>query len=369
MAVFKYAICTVFVILASEVFLNLVLSPTIEKSLWFTTGIHTPDETFGFVFTPNYRGWMRHADGVFLAPLKLEEHGFRLPVKPTSSKQNVVLIGGYSMAFSYGLTDDLTLHRFIGASLSTPTSVYNTAWPGFDSFRNFHVYKHGLAKDLRPDFAVILFYQETLASFADLPEDLDRFPDDRSTDERTFEYFDGTVVNTPPGRVSRALGGLYYESIIAHNLSQRLTSLEKVLLKSPADDEVAGVKIAEKPSADTEGAKRFKAWTTYLQKYFGGKGNVLFVFTPYMAEQLTDARRRFYEPLIANLPTGADYLDLNKSLAEAVDQNGYIGWGHYSGASAALLGKAIARRVDGIQHSAVARTSRDLRTVEAPVVN
>jgi hypothetical protein len=345
-----YTGVAVIALLSSELFLNLIVSPTIAETLGFTDGIHTPDPRFGFVFTPRYRGWMRHPDNVFLARLELDPYGFRLPAASAGSKQNVLALGGRSMMFSYGMIDDYALHHEIGASLRIPSTVYNVAWPGFELFRIFHVYRDGLGKDLHPDFAVVAFYQDTIESYAGLPTDFSHFNGTVPSHDQIFRYYEHIALDLPKGYVSLALGQMFYRSVILNKLALRLERMEyraeHILHRTAAPAVV-------RPDDRELGAQRFRKFTAYLQAYFGGQDKVLFIFLPGIAWSGLDMTADYYDPLVAALPEGANYLDLNRQFGDQVRANGYIALGHYTRASMSLLGRAIAERINDIQHSSL----------------
>jgi hypothetical protein len=344
-------------LLLSELFLNLVLSPEITKSLWYTDGIHTQDFRFGFVFTPNYRGWMRHSDKVYLVPLKLDQYGYRNPAISAGSRQEVLAIGGRSMMFSYGMTDDHTLPHEIGASLSIPSTVYNAAWPSFHLYREFHIYRERLARRIRPDFTVIAFYQDLIEQYAkrEVPEDFTHFDAPAPPHDEMFYYYEQMALNHPEDSVSQALGKLFYRSIIAHKLGMRLARVEQFCLRLLHGR--SAVAVSADPNAVADGTRRFRPWTTYLQEYFGGRDKVLFVFLPGIAWSGLDMKPDQYDPLVAALPDHSNYLDLNRLFGDRVRANGYIAWGHYSAASTALLGQAIGARINQIQLSSQSQNS------------
>jgi hypothetical protein len=338
-------------LLFAELFMNLISSSTIEKSLWFTGNIHTPDDKYGFVFTPNYRGWMRHSDNVFLTPITLDEHGFRLPAGPVTATQRVVLIGGFSMTFSYGSRDGHALHDVIAGSLTEPSRVYNTAWPGFDQFRNFHIFRDKWSEKAPPDFAVILFYGETPWTFDRLPEDFNQFTKEYRGNRNMFLYFDRVAIEPPANSFELSLGKLYYRSIIVHKLATRVAKAEESIATALLDP---AAQLVQKQSLDDSAAvKRTAEWTQYLQDYFG-KGRVLFVFLPGADPKFN--KPDYYAPLIRALPAGADYLDLQSTLRSKVAVAGYIGWDHYSEPGGVLVGNAIAAEIERVQH----RNGRDL---------
>ncbi len=302
-------VACVIALVVAEIFMRAVLPITIEQSLWYTGDIHTKNDKYVFVFTPGYQGWMRHSDQVFLERLTLDSHGFRRAASHPRSEQDVVMLGGYSMAFSYGLGDDDTLNRTIGNGLAKPSTVYNTAWPGFNTFRNFHIYRDLLENEVQPEFAVILLWEKSLAAYGHIPEDPEHFRNDAATAADLFVYFDHHAVEQPDDWLRRSVGKLYYRSIIAHKLSNLLYGLERPIARLFQLID-ASAKVV-KPGAPTDpefeeqrGAERFQTWTDYLQRYFGGSDKVLFVFLPRQDDYRADRN----DPAVARLPAGAHYL-------------------------------------------------------------
>lgn len=335
----------------AEVFLQLIVSPTIEHARWYTGDIHTPDDKYEFVFTPDYSGWMRHFDNVFLEKLTLDPHGFRQPAKHPDSKQAVLLLGGYSMTFSYGLSDEQALPRAIGDALTIPSSIYTASWPGFDTYRMFHVYKDLLEAEIDPRIAVILFWEETLADFADLPRTFDEFAYSGSEAPDLFRYFEHSAIAPPKGRAQLLLGQWYYKSMLAHKLGNELNWLDgrmtRALRRLGVSISSEQAPVASRAPDEEQGAERFRAWTDYLTEYFGGTDRVLFVFLPRKAQAFIGDR---YDRAISLLPAGAHHLDLNRSLGERIPfTGGYLAQGHYSAGSASLIGTTIAQEIDSMQ--------------------
>jgi hypothetical protein len=340
-------VVAILALLLSELFLDLVLNTIAEKSLAFTNGVQTADARFGFVFTPHYRGWMRHADHVFLVPLELDQYGFRLPAITQGSRQNVLVLGGRSMMFTYGMTDDQTVPHEIDAALKTPSTVYDVAWPGFELFRIFHVYRETLGKHLYPDFTIITFYQDQIDSFADLPADLSDYNLVNPDPDVIFHYYDHIALDPPKGLIALALDKLFYQSVILHKTALRLDRWTDVIMRRPSNFKVPGA------TGDlVGGARHFKQFTAYLQQYFGGRDKVLFVFLPGIAWSGLDMTPDYYDPLVAALPPEVHYLDLNRELGVQVRANGYVAMGHYVPASTTLLGRAIGKRINEIQSAA-----------------
>ena len=125
-------------LIAAELFLQVSQSRTMLMGLYYAPGIHSPSERFGFVFTPHYVGVMQHPEGVLAVPLSLDEYGFRPPVvnRTTGPYAEVLFIGGMSMMFSYALLNEESLPAQVAHSAQHSLRVRNTAWPGFNFFRN-----------------------------------------------------------------------------------------------------------------------------------------------------------------------------------------------------------------------------------------
>ena len=128
-------------VLCESVLRVLVPSP-IFYSTWFTEGVHQRDPRFGFVFRPEYDGAMRNVDQVWMEPVRLDARGFRQPAvhgdghsssNENSARQSVriVMLGGASMGFGYGLADDETLHHQVAQRLSEACQIDLISWPGF----------------------------------------------------------------------------------------------------------------------------------------------------------------------------------------------------------------------------------------------
>ena len=339
----RFAGIALLAVAIAEGFLNLVLSPTMEKSLWFTGKIHQPDEKFGFRFSPNYHGWMRFPEGVFLERLVLDEYGDRLPAERPASEMDVVLIGGYSMTFSYGVVDEHSIHHVLCDKLKTPTRVRNTAWPGFDPVRNLQIYKDQVGNGRRADVAVVFFFNENLTVFAGLPDPSMEF-EDPHVDQDLFSFFGHHALKHPVVKLQQKLGSYYYHSIIIHKLGDGLRLLEKFYLDRRSKSVNAKAKGQGAPLPDIEvlGRERVQQFANNLFSYFGGAEHVLFVCLP------TNNDVEHYTPIMEALPQGSHWVDLNRTEMDTVDVLGTMAKGHYTAASCEYLGNRIAKELDPI---------------------
>jgi hypothetical protein len=327
-----------FAVLCAECFLNLVLSHTMENSLWFTGDIHEPDPKYAFRFAPHYSGWMRFKNELFLERLELDGHGDRMPAVPRDTAREVVLIGGYSIAFSYGVPDSATIHHMIANHLAKPSLVRNTAWPGFDPYRNFHIYRDQV-KGRRPaDIAVILFYQDDLRSFEDIPLAQDEFIETRPKGD-LFAAFQHHALAPPINSIGRLTPVLYYRSIIWHKMADRVEQLTAALPLSLNRAPLPNLADRSSPPSAMAG-ERLRSFTSFVCSYFGGIDHVLFVVLPGGQPQTS------VDELITELPENAHLLDLNRTSNDTIAHLGTFAIGHYSAASCAYVGRQIAMAVN-----------------------
>jgi len=196
----------------------LVPSP-IFYSTWFTAGVHEPDDSLGFVFAPHYDGAMRHSDGVWLEPLELDKHGFRLAannaVDPNADpKQTIVVLGGASMAFSFGLGDEETLHHQIAQRLREPTQIELVSWPGFTLAQDL-IKLDRFLNATTIDRAIVFAYSDDDY----LPVQELALPDP----PKSIPMDQGVVL--PPDPSSRFFGGAYYRSVVLAGASRWWTAL------------------------------------------------------------------------------------------------------------------------------------------------
>ncbi|MDH3349519.1 MAG: hypothetical protein OEM02_15640 [Desulfobulbaceae bacterium] len=354
----KYIFITVFSVLVAEGMLNFVCSPTILMSKWFTGNIHTPDGLFGFKMTPYYDGWMRHEDDPFLKRLTLDANGFRNPAINSISKQDIVLIGGYSMMFGYGVEDVDSVHFQVQKNLDQPANVYNTAWPGFDSRRNLKVYQDKLEDHISPQLIIISFWGETLESFSDYDDISKESKITQQDVDELFFYDRNHVLRRPVGGVAQMSGYLYFNSMVVHGFSNMLDNLYSKRLK--IKDKVVGINLFDSRlfvntkagmrrdgNADSLGAVKFQHYVKLLQNYFKDQNQkVLFVFLPKEG-----VRKGYYDELVALLSNSSDYIDVNAQLHKKIWKTKFIAKGHYSEKHCELIGKSIAVKINEMQKS------------------
>ncbi|MEM6689132.1 MAG: hypothetical protein AAF664_06870, partial [Planctomycetota bacterium] len=154
----KTASCLLAIVLAfiaTECFLRCIRPFPLFYSAWFTSGIHEPDTELGFRFVSNFHGQMRHEDGVYSVPLSLDAQGFRVPQQDIDSKEDIVILGGASMSFCYGLTDEQTIAAVISSQTAQSDRIQTISWPGFDLPRDVLKLKRWTEKHGKPDRLIV----------------------------------------------------------------------------------------------------------------------------------------------------------------------------------------------------------------------
>jgi len=327
-------------ILATEVLLRIAIPPEDAFGTWFSRGVHTPDGKYGLVFTPGFRGVMSHPDGVPCVPLELDAHGHRLPSGPEGAPE-VLVIGGSSMMFSYGLPDRDAIHTQTALRAATPLRVLNTAWPGFDLARNFHAQRDLLGPDHRPDVAVIAFYR--LGPRPRPPETFDPLPPPQPR-EKLFEFFDDLAPG-PRDPVTRRLGRLYYATCLGARGVGFLKSayLRCRSIAGSAREMISwgGKSPVSEGALAPEDLDRQRAFFERVCGHFVARGaRVLVVLLPAAARGADH-----YAGVASLVPDGVPCVDLHRELGTELLEGHTIAAGHYDAHAAAQIGARIAEEV------------------------
>jgi len=328
----------------AELLLRSIIPFEIAFQTWFSPGAQRPDERFGFVFSQNYDGFMRHRDGVLNVPLQLDQYGFRKPFELNNTRQrnsqNIVFMGGASLIFSYGLPDQETIPAEVVKSSCVPLKSYTTSWPGVSLYRNFHIYKEMLEPDINPDFVVLSVYQNDLYDFESIPNDFDDKPEPASV---TWLYHnDKPVIVYPSGFLAERLGKLYYQSYI---LSKLVSLIDFTInqIHSFINDMIF---TSDTSTNDSENHfqrnQNFRAFISYLQNYFQNRDiPISVVFMPSMESPQTD----LFSELREAVPKEINAIDLHQKLRDNLDDKQFIASGHYNQQQASLMGDKIADQI------------------------
>lgn len=320
-------------VLCESVLRVLVPSP-IFYSTWFTEGVHQRDPRFGFVFRPGYDGAMRNVDKVWMEPVRLDARGFRQPAvnhgrhsssSESSPKQpvRIVMLGGASMGFGYGLADDETLHHQVAQRLSEACQIDLISWPGFTLGQDVQK----LTQMLEPnqyDVGVILAYApddyvsrsdwDTLVPPADLP------------------MIDSVV--TPSDPAAQWGGDLYWDSYVVAGICRLLRVPANLLVGHMSDLDASQESPLDKNLED--GKPQILMASERLKSL--GVDSVLIVALP----------RQIGMSGPAVLPDPADAIMIDLRQEPGNEQFDWIAYGHYGPDSAKHLAEKIARVIESL---------------------
>ncbi len=309
-------------LLASEAFLNLTVGRTLAMDLWFTGRVHEPDPTLGFAFTRNYRGLMRHPDGLFAEPLELDARGLRHPATSgMGGHEDVAFVGGASMMFSYGVRDAQAIHSRVAQFSKRPLRTWNAAWPGFDPPMGWKLWRERLGKELEPDLIVLSLYN---------PRRLARVPDPNAgppfASSELFRFGVDTAVQ-PRGRLAFGLGALTYRSILGF---KALRALDAAF---PAE----------------EGNWPIRAPLVSLSEYLEWVDRQ--TNTPLLVAFLPNPqspRPGSYDQARAQVPKHIPVVDVNRVIRTQLRGRRLetLAYGHYAPAATERVGRILARAID-----------------------
>ncbi len=327
---------------SAEGFLRVTTPRELVYDTWFTPGVHQPDEKFGFVFTPHYRGEMRHRDKVWNVPLELDENGFRRPSISNQSPKTrkVAIVGGASMMMCYGLPDDCTIAHRVADASAEPLDVRAVAWPGFDVLRSWHIYLDKLERSEPPELVVLCIYAKSLADFAALPADVSLPPVPHGGAKR-LRFRNGIVV-PPRGRLAERFCTAYEGSfLLCKTIALADRCWDKINpTESPASNFSDSDVVAEDPAEI--GGTRFVSFLEHVRNHLSSRGIELSVaFLP-----IQKMPAEFYEPLVAAIPASISYVDLHRELVSELDPQDYIADGHYGPTQSQQIGVSLAEEVD-----------------------
>ncbi len=337
--------------LAAEGFIRAITEPETLFEFSFSLGAQSPSEKYGFLFTPNWSGYMRHPDKVWGVPIRFEEHGYRtpghsdLPGEPT----RVVLLGGRSTAMSYGLPDHKTIQHRMAQRAARPMEVWSTGWAGFDDYRAWKYFEEGLGREL--DFDVVLLcinpHHGDLFLKA-IPEDLGevrRHP----VQDVMFVLIDG-IVRVPTDGLERWMGRNYFRSYVAYGFlryrkdARRLwaDATARLGLAEPAAPPARDA--AEQAELERQGLERLGRFIELLDAHFASRGGRLgVVLMPSMKEPADT-----YAAIAAAIPADVPQLDLHRELFGRYPPRVWIGLGHYGEDQARVIGGRMLDFVEGI---------------------
>lgn len=314
-----------------EGLLRVLVPQTTYYSSWFTPGAHQLDPELGFAFRPGFSGDMRNADKVWLEPIRLDDHGFRLPatnfgVASDADQEDVsdiIMLGGASMAFCYGLSDAETIHHQVADRIAAPVEISLVSWPGFT-----------LAQDIQKLRRLDSINPGTLAVvFAYGVEDYAPV-DQRNDPPREIRLVRSVAMPNDPA--ASWGGSLYYESYVVAGVCRTMDVVSQIInrLTSRFSREAVAADAAEPNSAPLENRGRRQIDFAVDQLADMGLENVVVVALPHQSQWVGP------ETLTVD---GARVIDLRAlPQSQAFD---WIAFGHYGRRSAEHVAEPIAAQI------------------------
>lgn len=355
--------------LGAEILLRLIMPVELVFQTQMSPGAHAPDPKYGFVFTPNYRGKMFHVDRVNNVPLEHDEYGFRPPAvsEANGPRRDVILLGGRSMAYGYGVPQEYTLQAATARAATCPIKVYNAAWPGFDIHRMFHIYRDFLEPHVHPELVVVCLYNLRLESFAKMPENFETLPDPLPQ-AQLFQFMDNLVLPQREG-LARVLGKWYYRSflvaklvsLIDLNVDRVKTAFERIYAMlgqaSPLRERTDATEVdsaAVAPNVDSGsrrelreiGLRRIVGLLQYMEAYFTERGaKMIVVILPEQETRWGSGSDQVQTMLLDALADRMVCLNLHKRLSGEFTDADFLGWSHYGPKPATAIGQCLAEQI------------------------
>ena len=326
----RFATSLLLGVLGCELLLRILVPFPIYYSTWYTSGVHTQDDQFGFVFQPHYQGVMRHADKTWYEPLELDQRGFRLPAIRTNrdgAPTQIVMLGGQSMAFSYGLPDAECIHQQVADRLDRNCNIEVLSWSGFPLDKDLAKLKRFTTPE---DFDVAVVFAYNAVDYQP-----------KSDRKAPVTPNDIPMVNSvvSPMDPAASIGGpWYYRSYTIAGICR--------LLRLPARAmQRLGLVATETPAAsavtdhNASTAKEPRVFTTARRLQELGIDQVIVVALPIAGE-------RVGPPTLPRSPADEIVvLDLRDALSK--DQaSDWIASGHYGPRSAQRIAQAIATSIE-----------------------
>lgn len=336
--------------LATEGFVRVIIEPDALFEISFSDGAQRPSDKYGFVFTPGFRGMMRHPHKVWGAPFTLEEHGFRQPARSPSAgadPRRVVLLGGRSATMCYGLPDNRTIQQYMAEASPLPLEVWNTGWAGFDSYRSWLYYEETLGRELEVELVLFCFNPDRPEEFLrDFPEDMGPIP----PHEKQAEFWDMMKGNVrlPKDGLERWMGSRYFDSYVVYGIlkyRRRLAFLGQNIGRLAGVEEEASIlpPVPTGPLDDVQhrGLERFAEFIAHVRDELAEKGTRLaVVFIPSYGRA-----RDCYRLMDGALPADVPRLDVHRELYDDMRPADWIATIHYGDPQSRLIAARLERYV------------------------
>ncbi len=330
-------VCALVGVGGAELFLRMLVPEEVFHSMWYEPGIHQPDEELGFALTPSYCGAMRHRDHTWFVPLELDQHGCRLPMStsPGVPGENIVLLGGRSMVFGYGLKSSETLAARIASHSISQTTVHTLAWDGFDLNRDWKKYERFIEPNIRPNVVIVCLY--TRDEYSDLRSAVRMSP--LPWDADLFRFHDSLILH-PRGWLAESIGRPVYLSYVLGGICREVNHVDQEMRRYLArffsnsdrdtDHHATTPEIGPVPIAN-----QHPDFLLYLRDRVAAQGaRVVVVALPHRTDWIGPP------DLGSIVPEGIEAVDLRGCLKDA--NADWKAQGHYGADSAEIVGSLIA---------------------------
>lgn len=143
--------------------LKLAMAPMLDYGSGFRPGPYCRnDEVSTFLPCPNFFGFQRSPEAPRYLPLHLNRYGQRGPtrstVNPDASARTVVIVGGQSQMFGWGLNDEETIAAMAARHSCIPVTVHNMSFVGATNESSWLFFERVALKEIKPDHLIYAVY-------------------------------------------------------------------------------------------------------------------------------------------------------------------------------------------------------------------
>ena len=328
----RIALAVVLALLAGEGAMRLFEEPRNSFSGAFRPMPYYEDSVLGVAFgPPNYHGMMALA-GQKQTWIALDDQGLRrIPSQSAAGAPSILVIGGASQTFGFGLTDEETWPARVAQHLSGPIGIHVLALPGTSIALDWSAARAGRGGVGKPTAVVIALY----GNDSDFP--LDTGP----RHDRSLAIDEGRVIVRHGETANWITSSLLLEAVIERLEKAWVQSkipelLEKFLERSSGHGAKANAVAAT--DARNAPAMALRDFVRAVGARTEPPDHVVVVTLP-IASLAPD----YYRATTALLPDSVPIVDLQASLAPRITPAQLFRDGHYRPSLADSIGGAVAR--------------------------
>ncbi len=146
---------------AAEGIVRVAIHPALDYTSGFSPGPYCSRPPLGISFNcPDYVGMMHEIGTNLYLPYRMNEEGFRGPYDSSlrdASASNIVVLGGQSQAFGYGLLDEDTISAQI-AKVCVSADIHVFSLPSLSDAQSWKLYNLSAEAKSPPDQIVLMIY-------------------------------------------------------------------------------------------------------------------------------------------------------------------------------------------------------------------